>query len=205
MGDANDDPSELNEEKCVLCLGGEMPWLALPYEKRAEKDALSKAFGVSGIPSFIIINPDGSVVTTDGRSKVTADPKGETFPAGWLPQPFTDANDDPSELNEEKCVLCLGGETSMCEAVKAVAEEYYAKAGKDVSAMPLRFFTAPKGDVGDQIYALTKQEGNKLILLDIQSDGAFYVCEAESPDAAGVRSFILDVLAEKVERKQLEK
>lgn len=184
---------------------GEMPWLALPYEKRAEKDALSKAFGVSGIPSFIIINPDGSVVTTDGRSKVTADPKGETFPAGWLPQPFTDANDDPSELNEEKCVLCLGGEASMCEAVKAVAEEYYVKAGKDVSAMPLRFLTAPKGDVGDQLYNLTKQEGNKLILLDIQSDGAFYVCDVASPDVAAVKSFISDVLAGKAERKQLQR
>merc|ERR1711972_1245249 len=156
-------------------------------------------------PSFVIINPDGSVVTQDGRSKVMADPTGKEFPAGWLPQPFNDVNDDPSDLNEEQCVLCLGGEASMCEAVKAVAQEYYARAGKDVSAMPLRFFTAPKGRVGDQLYSLTKQEGNKLILLDIPSDGAFYVCESESPDAAGVRSFILDVLAEKAERKQLKK
>merc|ERR1719330_2080482 len=192
------------DEKAFDEYFGEMPWLALPYEKRAEKDALSKAFGVSGIPSFVVINPDGSVITTDGRSKVTADPKGETLPAGWLPQPFNDVNDDPSDLNEEKCVLCLGGDASMCEAVKAVAEEHYAKAGKDVSAMPLRFFTAPKGDVGDQLYALTKQEGNKLILLDIPSDGAFYVCEAASPDAAMVKSFISDVLAGKAERKQLQ-
>merc|ERR1712060_851699 len=114
-------------------------------------------------------------------------------------------NDDPSDLNEEKCVLCLGGDVSMCEAVKAVAEEDYAKAGKDVSAMPLRFFTAPKGSVGDQLYALTKQEGNKLILLDIPSDGAFYVCEAANPAAAMVKSFISDVLAGKAERKQLQK
>merc|ERR1712151_344187 len=109
-----------------------------------------------------------------------------------------------SDLNAEKCVLCLGGEASMCKAVKAVAEEYYAKAGKDMSAMPLRFFTAPMGQVGDQIYALTKQAGNKLILLDIPSGGAFYVCEAEAPDAAAVRSFILNVHAAKVERKQLQ-
>merc|ERR1711972_332693 len=158
-----------------------------------------------GIPSLVVLNPDGFVLTLDGRNKVMADPSGETFPAGWLPQPFTDASDDPSELNEEKCVLCLGGEASMCEAVKAVAEEYYAKAGKDVSAMPLRFLTAPKGRVGDQLYNLTKQEGNKLILLDIPSDGAFYVCEAESPDVTAVKGFIADVLAGKAERKQLEK
>merc|ERR1711972_600433 len=142
-----------------------------------------------GIPSLVVLNPDGFVLTLDGRNKVMADPSGQDFPASWLPQPFNDVNEDPKDLNDEQCVLCLGGEASMCEAVKAVAEEYYAKAGKDISAMPVRFFTAPKGNVGDQIYALTKQVGNKLILLDIPSDGAFYVCESESPDAAAVRSF----------------
>merc|ERR1712194_201334 len=29
----------------------EMPWLALPYEKRQDKGLLSDTFGVSGIPS----------------------------------------------------------------------------------------------------------------------------------------------------------
>merc|ERR1712216_404166 len=61
----------------------EMPWLCLPYEKRSEKEALSKAFGVSGIPSFCVCNPDGTVVTTDGRSKVDSDNHGKNFPDGW--------------------------------------------------------------------------------------------------------------------------
>jgi len=182
---------------------GEMPWLALPFERRAEKDALSKAFGVSGIPSFVVINPDGSVITEDGRSKVMSDPSGVNFPAGWLPQPFNDVNDDPGDLNEEQCIVALGGEASMCEAVKAVAEEYFAQAGRDVSAMPLRFFTSPAGEVSDKIRSLTKVEGDRLIMLDIPSDGAFYVCDATRCDAAGVKSFISDVLAGKVERKQL--
>merc|ERR1711920_219297 len=163
------------------------------------------AFGVSGIPSFVIINPDGTVITTDGRSKVMGDPSGKDFPAGWLPQPFNDVNDDPSDLNEEQCVLALGGEASMCAAVKAVAEEYYAKAGQDIAEMPMRFFTAPDGDVVGQVRNLTKLEGNHLVMLDIPSDGAFYVCAAGGTDAAGVKSFISDVLAGKVERKQLQK
>merc|ERR1719199_1147902 len=66
----------------------EMPWQALPYEKRDEKAALSDAFGVSGIPAFVVLNNDGTVITTEGRSKVGQDPKGETLPDGWLPQPF---------------------------------------------------------------------------------------------------------------------
>merc|ERR1712217_163727 len=30
----------------------EMPWLAMPFEKHAEKEVLSDALGVSGIPSL---------------------------------------------------------------------------------------------------------------------------------------------------------
>jgi len=184
---------------------GEMPWLALPFEKRKEKEELSDAFGVQGIPSFAVINPDGTVITTEGRSCVMKDPEGKTLPSGWLPQPFNDVNDDPSALNEEKCLLALGGEASMAAAVKTVAEEYYANAAQDISAMPIRFFTAPDGGVVGQIRSLTKQEGNQLVMLDIPSDGAFYVCDNKTPDAAAVKAFIAEVEAGKAEKKQLQK
>jgi nucleoredoxin len=65
----------------------EMPWLALPYADRERKDKLSKQFKVKGIPSFVILNPNGEVITTDGRAAVSEDPTGAEFP--WTPQPFT--------------------------------------------------------------------------------------------------------------------
>merc|ERR1712093_745631 len=111
---------------------------ALPFEKREEKEKLSKLFGVSGIPSFVVLNSDGTVITTEGRSKVMSDPKGENLPSAWLPQPFNDVNDDPSDLNEEACVIALGGEESMSAAVKTVAEQYFNEAGREVGEMPLR-------------------------------------------------------------------
>merc|ERR1712072_375100 len=117
----------------------EMPWLALPYCKREAKEVLSDACGVQGIPSFAVINPDGTIITTDGRSKVTSDPKAESFPEGWLPQPFNDVNDDPSPLNEEQCLILLGGNGSSDASLKSVAAEYYEKAGKDVDSMSMRF------------------------------------------------------------------
>merc|ERR1712050_664221 len=80
----------------------EQPWTALPYEKRKEKGELSEAFGVQGIPSFVVLNPDGTLLTTEGRSKVVCDPNGQTLPDGWMPQPFNDVNEDPSPLNEER-------------------------------------------------------------------------------------------------------
>merc|ERR1719207_469705 len=48
---------------------GDMPWLALPYEKRDEKDALSKKYKVQGIPSLIVLGPDGKVITKEGRGR----------------------------------------------------------------------------------------------------------------------------------------
>jgi len=181
---------------------GEMPWPALPYEKRKEKDLLSKHMGVQGIPTFAVINPDGSIVTTDGRSKVEKDPKGENFPDAWLPQPFNDVNDDPSDLNEEKCVIALGSEGSMVAAVQAVAAEYHEAAGKDISAMPMRFFEAPDGSVTAQIRKLTKiEDGNKLIVLDIPSGGKFYVCDGAVSDAAAVKAFLAKIDAGDAEQK----
>eukprot|EP00931_Biecheleriopsis_adriatica_P065442 TRINITY_DN3996_c0_g1_i1.p1 TRINITY_DN3996_c0_g1~~TRINITY_DN3996_c0_g1_i1.p1 ORF type:complete len:462 (+),score=127.59 TRINITY_DN3996_c0_g1_i1:59-1387(+) len=72
---------------------GEQPWLALPFSARDKKAALSKKYKVSGIPSLIIINPeDGSTITSDGRSAVSSDPKGEKFP--WIPPTFAEALGD---------------------------------------------------------------------------------------------------------------
>jgi len=64
----------------------EQPWTALPYEARDAKSALSKKFKVRGIPSLIVLDEDGSIITTDGRSAVTNDPEGEEFP--WRPKPL---------------------------------------------------------------------------------------------------------------------
>jgi len=186
---------------------GEMPWLALPYERRKEKELLSDTFGVQGIPSFVVLNPDGTLLTTEGRAKLTSDPKGENLPEGWLPQPFNDVNEDPSALNEEQCVIMLGAAASACEAVKHVANEYYCAAGKDIEAMPMRFFSAPDGGVTGQLRKLTGVEGDKLILLDIPSDGAFYVCDTAGSEltVASVKAFIDEFKAGKLERKQLQK
>merc|ERR1712217_212311 len=195
------------DEKSFNDYFNDMPWLALPYAKRAEKELLSDSFGVQGIPSFVVLNPDGTVLTTDGRSKVMGDPTGATLPDGWLPQPFNNVNDDPSPLNEEQCVIMLGSSPGPEQAVKAVAEEFYNAAGKNVDEMPVRFFNAPAGSVPEQLRKLTGVVDDKLILLDIPSDGAFFVCEAEASThtEASVRDFIDNVKAGKVDSKQLQK
>lgn len=60
----------------------EMPWLAIPFEDRFLKEELSKTYSVSGIPTLVFLAPDGSVLTTDGRSKVMEDESG-AFLHAW--------------------------------------------------------------------------------------------------------------------------
>lgn len=61
---------------------GEMPWLALPYANKSAKERLSKMFGVGGIPCLIILHPDGTIDTDDGRSRVVQD-MGPPAPGGF--------------------------------------------------------------------------------------------------------------------------
>lgn len=176
----------------------EMPWLALPFEKRAEKESLSDMCGVQGIPTFAVVNSDGTIVTTDGRSKLSSDPMGATFPEGWLPQPFNNVNESTDGLNEESCLIVMGDDEAMIEDAKGTAEEYYSASGGDVEAMPYRFFHGPAGSVTDQIRKLTKTTGNALILLDIPDGGKFYV----APNASvGARSFLADVKAGTIQKQ----
>merc|ERR1712224_918059 len=173
--------------------------------KRSEKTVLSDAFGVSGIPAFVVLNNDGTLITTEGRSKVAQDPKGENLPLGWLPQPFNDVNDDPSDLNGQTCVIALGGDEAVTAAVKIVAEEYYAQAGKDIDAMPYRFFKGPDGDVVGQLRKLTGlEDSSALLLLDIPDEGGFYVCKKDATTPDAVREFLSDYKAKKLERQQLK-
>ncbi|OQR86024.1 nucleoredoxin [Achlya hypogyna] len=50
---------------------GEMPFTALPYANRAQKDVLAKKYEVRGIPTLVFVNGAGETITKDGRSVVT--------------------------------------------------------------------------------------------------------------------------------------
>lgn len=56
-----------------------MPWYAVPYDSPARK-RLTSALKVKGIPTLIILGPDGSVVAPNAQQAAAADPKGENFP-----------------------------------------------------------------------------------------------------------------------------
>jgi len=63
---------------------GEMPWVAVPWSSKDIKSALDKKYKVQGIPTLIVLDGEGNLMTKDGRSAVSGDPKGENMP--WKPR-----------------------------------------------------------------------------------------------------------------------
>jgi nucleoredoxin len=181
---------------------GEMPWQCLPYENRDAKALLSKVCNCEGIPHLAVFNADGSLITEDGRAAVTKDPKGESLPDGWLPQPFCDVEAGVDALNSEKCLVHLGSSDS--PALKEVASEYHLKANKVISEMAYRFFSAADSGITQQIRKLTGVNDTKLVMLDLDDNGAFYVHDGEVT-ADSVRAFISAYESKSLERKQLQK
>merc|ERR1719362_1358602 len=58
---------------------GDMPWLALPFNERDVKTKVNEKFGVSGIPTLVILNSDGSKSNAQGRAAVM------NAPDTWVP------------------------------------------------------------------------------------------------------------------------
>jgi len=109
----------------------EQPWLALDFEDRKRKAQLSNLFGVRGIPALVIIDKDGSVITSEGRGAVSNDPEGHKFP--WYPPAVGNAKDGPGPINEVATVVALC-ETSAAqeqaaieEAMTTIAKQYIEK------------------------------------------------------------------------------
>jgi nucleoredoxin len=181
---------------------GEMPWLALPFDKREAKAELSELFGVQGIPSFCVIDENGMLITDNGRSQVEEDPTGATLAeGGWLPQPLNDVNGDPSHLNSDKCIVVLNATDEAKAALLAKAKA--VQGDGEIDDMAYFFFYASPGSVEGQIRKLTKTEmapRNTMLLLDLGAGGKFY----QADNAAGVTEASITAFIEAFESKSLE-
>merc|ERR1711976_1120916 len=84
------------------------------------KEKLSSAFGVSGIPSVVILDADLKTITSDGRAALSADPKGLDMP--WHPKPVHNLEAGPGDINEVTTLLlfCENSDDSEKKALEAV-------------------------------------------------------------------------------------
>jgi len=196
-------------------------YLALPYEKRKEKEALSSMFNVKGIPTFLVVSPDGKVVNGNARDKVAAG-AAAVLEAGWAPPAVgdlaksadcagTDINECPSIV-----VLCEGSDAaaqaSIKQALEPLAKKYIAE-GQAAEDPKYIFFIAAGGGLVDQLKALTKKDaadkvesaGGKpvVLLFDIPDNNGFYVSDATEVTTESLEQFLKSKEEGKEKRLQL--
>eukprot|EP01105_Mastigella_eilhardi_P025641 TRINITY_DN7038_c0_g1_i1.p1 TRINITY_DN7038_c0_g1~~TRINITY_DN7038_c0_g1_i1.p1 ORF type:complete len:475 (-),score=139.69 TRINITY_DN7038_c0_g1_i1:84-1508(-) len=84
---------------------GQMPWLAVPFADRKTKMVCSKEFDVTGIPTLVILDGEGKLITADGREEVMEDEQGKRFP--WLPEKVPSASKCKDYGRKNCCVLFM--------------------------------------------------------------------------------------------------
>jgi nucleoredoxin len=209
---------------------GEQPWLALDFSDRKRKEQLSQLFGVEGIPSLVIVDKDGSVITKDGRGAITADTTGKEFP--WYPKPVSNLNRGPGDINEVTTVVafCETSDQATQQAIEQAMEplakkmKTEAKAqGDDNPRVAFLIVTENSGlapKVREMLSlptlppskhenSIEDKEGGetfqaKLMIVDIPDEGAYYEGPEGDVTAETVQTLVDNYLAKSLERKQLE-
>lgn len=189
----------------------EMPWMALEFADRDTKNHLSKHFEVSGIPSFVVLDPDMKVVNANARGAVSEDPDGKTFP--WAPKPVNSIenaegiNDTPSLVVMMEH-LSVEAQAPIKSAMEAISVPALAEAkAKDAEPEVIYFVAEKKGGIADKVRQLTKAgdaEGDKpqVMLLDCADGGAYYEFPAsEAVTEETMKAFLKNFAAGSLEKK----
>lgn len=192
---------------------GEQPWLALDYSQRKLKDKLSQHFGVRGIPSFIIIDKDGSVITKEGAAAVRGDPKGEEFP--WYPKPVENLKSGPGSINEVPTLVAFceasdrATQKSIEEVMEPLAKKLKAEAkekGNEEPDMAFLIVTENEGLAPRIRSVLGLPEHSlapRLMIVDIPDNGGYYKGPEGDVTAATVQKFVDDYMAKSLTREQM--
>lgn len=192
----------------------DQPWHALEYSQRQVKEDLSKALGINGIPSLVIIDKDFSVINKDGRAAVSSDPKGESFP--WHPKPVHNFTQGPGSLNEVPMVIAFC-EASSSETQKAIemsmawhGSKFLAEAKARKEEDPeIAFGICTEADglaprLRTALNLPKESQAPCLAILDVPDDGGCYQGPVGDITQDVVAQFVANYKAKQLQRKQMQ-
>ncbi|XP_030747413.1 nucleoredoxin-like [Sitophilus oryzae] len=61
-----------------------MPWLTIPFQQASVRAELAQLYGIRGIPTLLLLDSNGHVITMDARTELIEDPLAQNFP--WKPR-----------------------------------------------------------------------------------------------------------------------
>nr|XP_033778200.1 nucleoredoxin isoform X1 [Geotrypetes seraphini] len=182
----------------------EMPWLAVPYSDESRRSRLNRLYGIQGIPTLIVLDPQGDVITRQGRVEVLNDPECKEFP--WHPKPVLELTDSNAvQLNEGPCLVLFvdseddGESEAAKQLIQPIAEKIIVQHKAKDEEPPLLFFVAGEDDMTDSLrdYTNLPEAAPLLTILDM-SARAKYVMDVEEITPEVVDTFVSDFLAEKL-------
>ena len=158
----------------------DMPWLALPFEERAAKADLSKCCDVEGIPTLVIVGPDGVIINKDGRSALGKDPTGANFP--WVPPAYASLEDCGPSINDTPTVIAFveGASEELRTPIEAAIKTVAEATGRQSE---MKFAIAQPGDqLGQRVRELCgvgePTDTPLLMIIDLADGQVFYTCTA---------------------------
>ncbi|GLD53423.1 nucleoredoxin [Lates japonicus] len=170
----------------------------------ARRSRINRLYGIQGIPTLILLDAEGHMITRQGRVEVLNDPECRLFP--WHPRPVLELSESNAvQLHEGPCLVLFvdaeeEGELEPAkELIQPIAEKLMAKYKAKEEETPLLFFVAGEDDMSDSLrdYTNLPEAAPLLTILDM-SARAKYVRDVEEITPAVVEQFVNDFLAEKL-------
>jgi nucleoredoxin len=156
-----------------------------------------------GIPTLVVLDPQGKLVTDNGTSAVQADPEGSEFP--WAPKQIQELTGDSLSLLNKSAFVIAFTDGSDGEAIRV--RELLAKlvAADPAKFADIKFFFSHQDDEAvDSLrgFAHFKPE-HTLVALDIPNQAKF-LAESHAPlTEATVGAFLDAFVAKKLPKKGL--
>merc|ERR1719502_1092076 len=175
----------------------EMPWKAFPHGDE-RKDALDEMFGVSGIPTLVVLDPKtGKVITKGGRGMIDSDPEGAEFP--WHPKPLNELDGGCVEyINDTPVVVAFDNSDAVKAAMEPLAAAWVA-ADKEKGEATMMWLWAGGHELVDRVRQVCKVPAScKLAVLDV-GEGMTYLSDAEAVTAEAIDSLTKDFQAGKLD------
>uniref|UniRef100_A0A8D2QIU9 Nucleoredoxin n=1 Tax=Zonotrichia albicollis TaxID=44394 RepID=A0A8D2QIU9_ZONAL len=156
------------------------------------------------IPTLIVLDAKGEVITRQGRVEVLNDVECREFP--WHPKPVLELTDSNAvQLNEGPCLVLFvdseddGESEAAKQLIQPIAEKIIAKYKAKEEEAPLLFFVAGEDDMTDSLrdYTNLPEAAPLLTILDM-SARAKYVMDVEEITPEIVEAFVSDFLADKL-------
>uniref|UniRef100_A0A803V7P9 Nucleoredoxin n=1 Tax=Ficedula albicollis TaxID=59894 RepID=A0A803V7P9_FICAL len=179
-------------------------WSPTGKSRRQARSLRSSLLVQTGIPTLIVLDSKGDVITRQGRVEVLNDIECHEFP--WHPKPVLELTDSNAvQLNEGPCLVLFvdseddGESEAAKQLIQPIAEKIIAKYKAKEEEAPLLFFVAGEDDMTDSLrdYTNLPEAAPLLTILDM-SARAKYVMDVEEITPEIVEAFVSDFLADKL-------